>query len=152
MIYQVSVFAAAYILPTMEDADDYEFATFLSETLDDEVEDIVQYNSVWDCPKINKFTNEVNQKVWTCGWCPDNIDGSRPKPFSGWNNVKALSHLTGLGEQSIRRCTGKVPVNYYWAYHELYLRLELAKDARTKSKEQLSVQISDMQEDALNSQ
>ncbi len=63
----------------MENADDYEFASFLSETLDEEEEDIVQYNSVWNCPKINKFTNEANQKVWTCCWCPDNIDGTVSK-------------------------------------------------------------------------
>jgi hypothetical protein len=136
----------------MDNVDDEDFEDFLSQDMDDGEEDIIQYISIWDCPKIAKLTNEDNQKVWTCGWCPDGLDGSRPKPFSGWNNLKAICHVTGLGRQSIHQCRGKVPVNYHCAYHQLYLQFELAKDARSKSKEQLSVQISDLQEVSINSQ
>jgi hypothetical protein len=103
-------------------------------------------------PKITNLTNEDNQKVWTCDWCPDGLDGSRPKPFSGWSNLNAICHVTGLGGQSIRQCKGKIPMNYHRAYHQLYLQFELAKDARSKSKEQLSVQISDLQEVSIDSQ
>jgi hypothetical protein len=87
-----------------------------------EAEDLIQYKANWDCPKIKKFMNEDNQKVWCCGWCPDELVGSRPKPFSGWNNLKAVCHVTGSGGQSIRQCRGRVPLNYHHAYHQLYLQ------------------------------
>ena len=88
---------------SMDDSDDDGMVQFLSQQLvdDDEEEDDIQYTSVWHCPKINKFVTEDSKQVWSCNWCPDELDGSQPKPFYGWNKNKATTHLTGLGNQSI---------------------------------------------------
>jgi hypothetical protein len=75
-----------------------------------------------------------------------------PSHFYGWNKNKTITQLTGLGNQSIHRCRGKIPLHYCHAYQQLHVRSELAKVARSKTKEMLNIQITDQQEDAINSQ
>jgi hypothetical protein len=41
----------------MDNMDDGDFEAFLSQDMDDEEEDIIQYDAIWDCPKITKLTN-----------------------------------------------------------------------------------------------
>ena len=62
----------------MDNTEDDDFINFLSQAMgdEDEEEDVIQYKAIWDCPKINKFMNKDHQKVWSCGWCPDKLDGS----------------------------------------------------------------------------
>ena len=53
----------------MDNMEDDDFVNFLSQAMGDkdEEEEVIQYKAIWDCPKINKFTNEDHQKVWSCG-------------------------------------------------------------------------------------
>ena len=48
--------------------------------------------NIWECPQILNFMQD-NKKMWTCAWCPNESDGTRPKPFLGWHGTKAVAHV-----------------------------------------------------------
>ena len=86
----------------MDNTEDDDFVNFLSQAMadEDEEEDVIQYKAIWDCPKINKFTNEDHQKVWSCGWCPDKLDGSHQSHFLGGTTSKQFAMLLALVDRA----------------------------------------------------
>ncbi len=46
----------------MDNVDDEDLEAFLLQDMDDGEEDIIQYNSIWDCPKITKLTNKITKR------------------------------------------------------------------------------------------
>ena len=59
--------------------------------------------NIWACPQIMNFM-QGTKKVWTCAWCPNESDGTRPKPFLGWHWTKALAHIVCIPHECIRLC------------------------------------------------
>jgi hypothetical protein len=104
---------------------------------------------IWDCPQLLKF--EIGDKrVWTCGWCQNESDGTRPKPFLGWNATKAISHVCRIPGMCIRLCSGTIPPDYVARYKDLYLRQVLNKNKRSAANDQLGAAIFDLQESAVS--
>lgn len=103
---------------------------------------------IWDCPQLMKFVL-ADKRVWTCGWCRNESDGTRPKPFLGWNATKAISHVCGIPGMCIRLCSGTIPPDYAARYKELYLRQILNKEKRSVANDQLDVAITDLQDSAV---
>jgi hypothetical protein len=107
-------------------------------------------SSIWDCPKINKITgyddNGKSFAGWTCGWCPLENDGSKPKPFRSTNATKALVHVSKLTGFDIRPCRGLIPPAERKQYQELYLSKTLSKEQRKSKKDVMNNKISDIQD------
>ena len=103
---------------------------------------------IWDCPQLLKF-QIGDKRVWTCGWCQNESDGTRPKPFLGWNATKAISHVCRIPGMCIRHCLGTIPPDYVARYKDLYLRQVLNKDKRSGANDKLDAAIIDLQESAL---
>ena len=74
--------------------------------------------SIWDCPMINKITgfddNGKSYAGWTCGWCPLENDGSKPKRST--NATKALVHVSKLTGYDIWPCRCRIPE--FWREQE----------------------------------
>ena len=87
--------------------------------------------TIWDCPQLLKFSIGADKRVWTCGWCRNESDGTRPKPFLGWNATKAISHVCRIPGMCIRLCSGTIPPDYAARYKDLYLRQVLNKEKRS---------------------
>ena len=51
-----------------------------------------------------------DKRVWTCGWCPNESDGTHPKPFLGWNTTKTISHVCCIPGMCIHLCSGSIPL------------------------------------------
>ena len=100
--------------------------------------------TIWDCPQLMKFL-QGDKRVWTCAWCPNESDGSRPKPFVGWNATKAISHVCRISGMCIRLCNGVIPPNFASKYKDLYLRQVLTKEKRSGAVDQMNASISDTQ-------
>ncbi len=48
---------------------------------------LAQLVTIWNCPQLMKFVLD-GKRVWTCGWCRNEFDGTCPKPFLGWNATR----------------------------------------------------------------
>lgn len=105
--------------------------------------------TIWDCPQLLKFTID-HKRVWTCGWCQNESDGTRPKPFLGWNATKAISHVCRIPGMCIRLCSGTIPPDYAARYKDLYLRGVLNKEKRSGANDKLDGAICDLQESAVS--
>jgi hypothetical protein len=78
------------------------------------------YNSIWDCPHINKFTLEENEVVknrWRCNWCM-----IPPAMFSSFSATKALAHVLRFPGSDVHPCTGIIPETFALGYKYLYTR------------------------------
>jgi hypothetical protein len=104
---------------------------------------------IWDCPQVMKFSIDHDKRVWTCGWCPNESDGTRPKPSLGWNATKAISHVCRIPGMCIRLCSGTIPPDYVARYKDLYLRQVLNKEKRSGANDKLDAAIIDLQESAV---
>ena len=106
--------------------------------------------SIWDCPMINKITgfddNGKSFAGWTCGWCPLETDGSKPKPFRSTNATKALVHVSKLTGFDIRPCRGRIPTATSKQYQELYLSKTVSKEERKSKKDVMNSTISNIQD------
>ena len=105
--------------------------------------------TIWDCPQLLKFTID-HKRVWTCGWCQNESDGTCPKPFLGWNATKAISHVCRIPGMCIRLCSGTIPPDYAARYKDLYLRGVLNKEKRSGANDKLDGAICDLQESAVS--
>ena len=105
--------------------------------------------SIWDCPQLMKFSLD-NKRVWTCGWCPNDPNGTRPKPFLGWNATKAISHVYRIPGMCIHLCSGTIPPVYVAKYKDLYLRQVLSKEKRSGANDQLDAAIFNLQDSAVS--
>ena len=108
-----------------------------------------QLATIWDCPQIMKFS-QGDKRVWTCTWCPNEADGSRPKPFLGWNATKAISHVCRISGMCVRLCNGEIPPDFALKYKDLYLRQVLSKEQRSEAVDQINASISDTQTGAVS--
>ena len=106
-------------------------------------------STIWDCPQLMKFSI-ADKRVWTCGWCRNESDGTRPKPFFGWNATKAISHVCRIPGMCIRLCSGTIPPDYAARYKDLYLRQVLNKEKRSGANDKLDAAIFDLQESAVS--
>jgi hypothetical protein len=100
--------------------------------------------SIWDCPKLLKFTVGEKQ-VWKCAWCPNETNGTRPKPFNGWNATKAIAHVMHIPGMCVRLCAGKIPDDYMEKFKDLYLPQALTKEKQSCAVDQLDAKISNLQ-------
>ena len=106
--------------------------------------------SIWDCPQVMKLMHG-DKRVWTCGWCPNESNGTRPKPFLGWNATKAISHVCrSIPGMCIRLCSGTIPPDHAAKYKDHYLRQVLNKEKRSGANEQLDATITDIQDSAVS--
>jgi len=110
---------------------------------------LAQLVTIWDCPQLMKFSLD-DKRVWTCGWCQNELDGTRPKPFLGWNATKAMSHVCRIPGMCIRLCSGTIPPDYAARYKDLYLRQVLNKEKRSVANDQLDAAIADLQDSAVS--
>lgn len=108
-----------------------------------------QLATIWDCPQLMKFS-QGDKRVWTCAWCPNESDGSRPKPFLGWNATKAISHVCRIPGMCVRLCNGVIPPDFALKYKDLYLRQVLSKEKRSGAVDQMNASISDTQNSAVS--
>ena len=108
-----------------------------------------QLATIWDCPQIMKFM-QGDKRVWTCAWCPNEPDGSRPKPFQAWHVTKAISHVCRISGMCIHLCNGEIPPDFALKYKDLYLRQELSKEKRSGAVDQMNASISDTQTSAVS--
>ena len=108
-----------------------------------------QLATIWDCPQLMKFL-QGDKKVWTCAWCPNESDGSRSKPFLGWNATKAISHVCRISGMCVCLCNGVFPPNFALKYKDFYLRQVLTKEKRSGAVDQMNVSISDTQNSAVS--
>jgi hypothetical protein len=92
--------------------------------------------TIWDCSQLMKFSID-HKRDWTCGWCPNESDETRPKPFLGWNATKAISHVCFIPGMCIRLCSGTIPPDYAARYKDLYLRQVLNKEKRSGANDKL---------------
>ena len=103
-----------------------------------------QLATIWDCPQLMKFS-QGDKRVWTCAWCPNESDGSRPKPFFGWNATKATSHACRIFGMCVHLCNGVIPPDFVLKYKDLYLRQVLYKETLSGAVDQMNASISDTQ-------
>jgi hypothetical protein len=63
--------------------------------------------SIWECPKINKVSVELengkSQAGWRCGWCQ-----SGNQMFKTAHATKALAHVLSLPRCNIHACKGNI--------------------------------------------
>jgi len=106
--------------------------------------------SIWECPMITKVTgfddDGTSYAGWTCGWCPLENDGSKPKPFRMINATKALVHVAKLSGYAIRPCRGHIPVAKSRQYRELHLSKTVTKEQRKNKKDVMNNKIANMQD------
>lgn len=107
-----------------------------------------QLSTIWDCPQLMKFSI-ADKRVWTCGWCRNESDGTCPKPFFGWNATKAISHVCCIPGMCICLCLGTIPPDYAARYKDLYLCQVLNKEKRSGANDKLDASIFDLQESAV---
>jgi hypothetical protein len=105
--------------------------------------------NIWECPQILNFMQD-NKKMWTCAWCPNEPDGTRPKPFLGWHGTKAVAHICRIPHESVRLCSGVIPPEYASRYKDLYLRQVMQRDTRKGAVDQLDGAIVDLQDSAVS--
>ena len=106
--------------------------------------------SIWECPNITKVTgfddNGTSYAGWTCGWCPLENNGSKPKPFRTMNATKALGHVAKISGYDIRPCRGRIPAATSRQYQELYLSKTVTKEQRKNKKDVMNNKIANMQD------
>jgi hypothetical protein len=101
------------------------------------------YNIIWDCPKINKVSTEVNgisKHGWRCDWCMN------PPAMFALNATKALAYVLQLPENGIHPCQGIIPESYLLSYRDLYHRHLMEGCVHQMKKSVMSDGIDNIQE------
>jgi hypothetical protein len=101
--------------------------------------------SIWECPKINKVSVELeNGKIqdgWRCGLCQ-----SGDQMFKTAHATKALVHVLSLPRCDICACKGDISKSYMISYRDLYQQTTLANKERNSSTEDMTDSINEMQD------
>jgi hypothetical protein len=101
--------------------------------------------SIWECPKINKVSVELeNGKIqagWRCGWCQ-----SGDQMFKTTHVTKALAHVLSLPRCNIRACKGNISKSYMILYRDLYQRSALANKEHNSMNGDMTDSINEMQD------
>ncbi len=101
--------------------------------------------SIWECPKINKVGEELeNGKIqagWRCGWCQ-----SGDQMFKTAHATKALAHVLSLPRCNIRACKGDISESYMISYRDLYQWTTLANKERNSMTGDMTDNINEMQD------
>ena len=80
------------------------------------------FETVWECNMITEHgSSDSRAYKWHCGFCD--------KYFHQRNHTKGLAHLLQIGGNSIAKCTGCIPKNYYDNFQRLW-------DEKVERKEQ----------------
>ncbi len=100
--------------------------------------------SIWECPKINKVSVELEngklQAGWRCGWCQ-----SGDQMFKTAHATKALAHVLSLPRCNIHACKGDISKSYMISYRDLYQRRTLANKERNSTTGDMTDSIKEMQ-------
>ena len=101
--------------------------------------------SIWECPKINKVSVELeNGKIqagWRCGWCQ-----SGDQMFKTAHATKALAHVLSLPRCDIRACKGDISESYMILYRDLYQWTTMANKERNSMTGDMTDSINEMQD------
>ena len=81
------------------------------------------FNSIWDCPMIQKTTIEDGSRGWKCGYC-----GSE---FRHYNASKCTAHVAKVKGMNVRMCTGNVPEEHLATFRRM---IERSQDRKAKLK------------------
>ena len=103
-------------------------------------------NSIWECPKVNKYVTDSGISKWRCAWCPKLEDGSEDPGFNGHHATKALFHVCQMAGGSIRRCKGNIPKQDKARYMQLFNRNMRAGEMRASNKKRAREAIEDSHE------
>ncbi len=101
--------------------------------------------SIWECPKINKVSVELeNGKIqagWRCGWCQ-----SGNQMFKTAHATKALAHVLSLLRCNIRTYKGTISESYMILYRDLYQWSALANKEHNSMNRDMTDSINEMQD------
>ncbi len=101
--------------------------------------------SIWECPKINKVSVELeNGKIqagWRCEWCQ-----SGDQMFKTAYATKASAHVLSLPRCNIRACKGNISESYMILYRDLYQRTTMANKERNSTTGDMTNSIKEMQD------
>ncbi len=101
--------------------------------------------SIWECPKINKDSVELeNGKIqagWRCGWCQ-----SGDQMFKTAHAAKAVAHVLSLLRCNIRACKGDISKSYMILYRDLYQWTMLANKERNSMTGDMTDSNNEMQD------
>jgi hypothetical protein len=117
------------------------------EDVDNDVEVIVprpHYNTIWDCPKINKVVlalNGVIRNGWRCDWCMN-----PPAMFASFSTTKALAHVLRLLGSDVCPCTGIITKTFALGYKDLYRRKMDVGRSCSNDKNSMADSIDNIQE------
>jgi hypothetical protein len=101
--------------------------------------------SIWECPKINKVSVELeNGKIqagWRCGWCQ-----SGDQMFKTAHATKTLAHVLSLTRCNIRACKGNISKFYMILYRDLYQWTTLSNKDHNSTTGDMTDSINEMQD------
>jgi hypothetical protein len=101
--------------------------------------------SIWECPKINKVSVELeNGKIqagWSCGWCQ-----SGNQMFKTAHATKALAHVLSLPRCNIHACKGDISKSYMILYRDLYQWTTLANKEHNSITGDMTDSMNEMQD------
>lgn len=93
------------------------------DTNQDDVVEEEELLTIWDCNKIERFSDDNGCKRWRCLWCNCT--------FGQWNATKALAHVAKVRGCHVAVCTAKID----GVYLQRYKKLRSGSDSKRKSKE-----------------